>query len=302
MNWNYILTPCVVKTTIICSVVLLVLLCITSLIKNLYGAKDNCNNCHKRKHLSYKYVVGILIFLLVILFSHKFYKYDNIFNFLSFASAIISIILAILTMIYTYYTQGNTTSSAEKIEKASAEIAKAVKSVQEATQAYEGSATSLQQNIESITASINHVEEQTNQILIEQMENNQKESSSGQSFSMNKEDIRGFVESTSHLGIIALYAAHLAHKHKKAFNLNEIDGGEHEAWYTAGFIISTSSFNLLEAELDYQKDGLCISVSEFEPQLSKLVNSKIDKKIKDKNDFYITNKKAVDSFFEKNNK
>lgn len=187
MNLNYILTPCILQTIIICMSLLLALLCITSLIKNLKGAKDNCDNCdncYRKKHLSYKFIVGILIFLLIILFSHKFYSDDNIFNFLSFASAIISIILAVLTMIYTFLTQGTTSSAANKIEKASAEITKAVISVQKATQAYEGSARSLQQNIGSITASLSNVEEQTKRILLKQMENNQKESSSGQSFNI----------------------------------------------------------------------------------------------------------------------
>lgn len=294
---NEIITPCILQTIIICVSLLLALLCITSLIKNLKGAKDNCGNCHSKMHLSYKFIVGILIFLLIILFSHKFYSDDNIFNFLSFASAIISIILAVLTMIYTFLTQGTTSSAANKIEKASAEITKAVISVQEATRAYEGSARSLQQNIGSITASLSNVEEQTKRILLEQMENNQKESSSGQSFNIKDKDIHSFVESASQLGTIALYAASLANEFKKDFKLNIIADLD-QAWYAVGFIISTSCFNLLEAEFNYQDDNLYMSVSEFSKKLKEEVNSKVEKKIKNKEDFFITNKKTVDAFFE----
>ena len=306
---NEILTPCILQTVIICISSLIALYCIASIIKSLWGKKDsreicplekksNCETCHEKKHLLYKLIVAFLVFLLVILFSHKFYAYDNIFNFMSFASAIISIILAVLTIIYTYYTQGTTSSAAEKIEKASAEITKAVISVQEATQAYEGSARSLQQNIGSITASLNNVEEQTKRILLEQMKNNQKESSSGQSFNIKDKDIHSFVESASQLGTIALYAASLANEFKKDFKLNIIADLD-QAWYAAGFIISTSCFNLLEAELNYQDDNLYMSVSEFSKKLKEEVNSKVEKKIKNKEDFYITSKKVIDTYFEK---
>lgn len=295
---NEIITPCILQTTIICVSLLLALLCITSLIKNLKGAKDNCDNCYRKKHLSYKFVIGILIFLLVILFSHKFYANDNVFNFMSFASAIISIILAVLTIIYTYYTQGTTSSAANKIEKASAEMTKAVISVQKATQAYEGSARSLQQNIGSITASLSNVEEQTNQILIEQMKNNQKKSSSGQTPTMSDENIRKFVDSASNFGIIALYAASLAHERNMDFNFKVIEDGD-QVWYSAGFIISTSCFNLLEAVLAYNNGSLSMSVSEFSEKLKEEVKSKVEKKIKNKEDFFITNKKAIDTYFEK---
>lgn len=298
---NEILTPCILQTIIICVSLLLALLCITSLIKNLKGAKDNCDNCdncYRKKHLSYKFVIGILIFLLVILFSHKFYANDNVFNFMSFASAIISIILAVLTIIYTYYTQGTTSSAANKIEKASAEMTKAVISVQKATQAYEGSARSLQQNIGSITASLSNVEEQTNQILIEQMKNNQKKSSSGQTPTMSDENIRKFVDSASNFGIIALYAASLAHERNMDFNFKVIEDGD-QVWYSAGFIISTSCFNLLEAVLAYNNGSLSMSVSEFSEKLKEEVKSKVEKKIKNKEDFFITNKKAIDTYFEK---
>lgn len=298
MNLNYILTPCILQTIIICMSLLLALLCITSLIKNLKGTKDNCGNCPSKMYLSYKFIVGILIFLLIILFSHKFYSDDNIFNFLSFASAIISIILAVLTMIYTFLTQGTTSSAANKIEKASAEITKAVISVQEATQAYEDSARSLQQNIGSITASLSNVEEQTKRILLEQMENNQKESSSGRSFNITDKDLHSFVESASQMGTIALYAASLANEFKKDFKLNIIADLD-QAWYAVGFIISTSCFNLLEAELNYRDDNLYMSVSEFSKKLKEEVKSKVEKKTNNNEDFYSSNKKVIDTYFEK---
>ena len=293
MNLNYILTPCVVKTTIICTAVLLVLLCITSLIKNLYGAKDNCNNCHKRKHLSYKYVVGILIFLLVILFSHKFYKYDNIFNFLSFASAIISIILAVLTIIYSYYTNGTTTSSAEKIEQASVKMREVASSVEKTSKSYMNSAESLNNNIGLILDKIGHVEEQTNQLLIKQMINNSDKTPA------QGDEIAHFVEVSSQLGTIALYAMKKAYEHSKPFLVSRL-GTENEG-YVAGYTIATSSFNLLEADIDIQKDGLYITVTEYKQELGDLIELKIADKIESgdsyEKEFYSEHKKIVDDLY-----
>lgn len=306
---NEILTPYILQTIIICISSLIALYCIASIIKNLLGKKDdrkichlekknNCETCHEKKHLLYKLIVVFLVFLLVILFSHKFYANDNVFNFMSFASAIISIILAVLTIIYSYYTNGTTSSSVEKLGEATIKIEETLIKVNEATQTYKASADKLSENIVSILDSINHVEEQTSRILIEQMENNQKETISGQSFNMNDKDVSRFVESASQLGTMALYAASLANERNNNFNLNVI-WDSNQVWYSAGFIVSTSCFNLLEAEFNFQDDNLYMSVSEFSKKLKAEVNSKVEKKIKDKEDFYITNKKAIDTYFEK---
>ena len=306
---NEILTTGVLQTIIICISSLIALYCIASIIKNLWGKKDdrkichlekknNCETCHEKKHLLYKLIVVFLVFLLVILFSHKFYANDNVFNFMSFASAIISIILAVLTIIYSYYTNGTTSSSVEKLGEATIKIEETLIKVNEATQTYKASADKLSENIVSILDSINHVEEQTSRILIEQMENNQKETISGQSFNMNDKDVSRFVESASQLGTMALYAASLANERNNNFNLNVI-WDSNQVWYSAGFIVSTSCFNLLEAEFNFQDDNLYMSVSEFSKKLKAEVNSKVEKKIKDKEDFYITNKKAIDTYFEK---
>ena len=305
---NEILTTGVLQTIIICISSLIALYCIASIIKNLWGKKDdrkichlekknNCETCHEKKHLSYKLIVAFLVFLLVILFTHKFYADDNVFNFMSFASAIISIILAVLTIIYTYYTQGTTTSSVEKMEHASIKMGEAAANVEDASNSYMDSAISLRNNIKLILDKIGHVEEQTKRILLERMENNQKESSSEQSFNIKDQDIHSFVESASQLGTIALYAASLANERGMDFDFKVIENSN-QVWYSAGFIISTSCFNLLEAELNYQDGNLYMSVSEFSKKLKEEVNSKVEKKIKNKEDFFITNKKTVDAFFE----
>lgn len=291
---NEILTPCVLQTIIISISSLLALYCIASLIKSLAGKKNNCETCHEKKQLSYRLIVGFLIFLLVILLSHKFYADDNVFNFMSFASAIISIILAVLTIIYTYYTQGTTTSSAEKIEKASVKMQEVASSVEKTSKLYMNSAESLNNNIGLILDKIGHVEEQTNQLLIKQIMNNSDGSP------IQGDEISHFVEVSSQLGTIALYAMKKAYKYKKPFPLNKLGGNENEG-YVAGYIIASSSFNLLEADFDSQNEVLHISVSEYKQELGNLIESKIVNKIKsgdnNEKEFYTEYKKIVDDFY-----
>lgn len=268
MNLNHILTPCVVKTTIICTAVLLVLLCIASLIKNLYGAKDNCNNCHKRKHLSYKYVVGILIFLLVILFSHKFYKYDNIFNFLSFASAIISIILAVLTIIYSYFTNGTTSSSVEKMGEASKKIEGTLLKVNEATQSYKESADSLKNNITTLLNTIQHVDQTTNKLLEAQGLNN-KPNTKALEDAISSDKVTDFVALSSNVGNVLMYACIKACDNKKNFVLGSI-WEEKDVEYCVGFLIAAKSAGLFNLRI-WSDRSRGIEVGEYNPALKSAI-------------------------------
>ena len=170
---NEILTPCILQTIIICISSLLALYCIASLIKSLAGKKNNCETCHEKKYLSYKLIVGFLVFLLVILLTHKFYADDNVFNFMSFASAIISIILAVLTIIYSYYTNGTTSSSVEKLGNASKKIEGTLITVNEASQSYKESAESLKDNITLILQKLDQQIKDTNKVIADLASSNE---------------------------------------------------------------------------------------------------------------------------------
>lgn len=261
---NEILTPCILQTIIICASLLLALLCIISLIKNLYGAKDNCENCHRRKHLSYKFIVGILIFLLVILFSHKFYANDNIFNFMSFASAIISIILAVLTIIYSYYTNETTSSSVEKLGDASNKIEGTLIKVNEATQSYKTLADSLQENIHTILNTIQHVDQTAEKLLTAQGINN-KPNSKTLVESMTPDMVKNFVKLSSQRGNVLMYACIKACDQNKPLLLDSImEDGTFD--YCTGFLIAAKSSGLFNLKIWANKNK-GIEVIAYHPSL-----------------------------------
>lgn len=300
---NEILTPYILQTIIICISSLIALYCIASIIKNLWGKKDdrkichlekknNCETCHEKKHLLYKLIVVFLVFLLVILFSHKFYAYDNVFNFMSFASAIISIILAVLTIIYSYYTNGTTSSSVEKMEGATKKIEATLLKVNEATQSYKESADSLKTNITSLLNTITHVDQTANKLLESQGLNNKFDKQDLKD-GLNDIMVKNFIELSSPRGNVLMYACIKACDNNEALMLENIME-DNTIDYCRGFLVAAKSAGLFKLKiwLDRSKG---IEIIEYHPILKdilfKFCNSM-------ETEFYTKMIKKIDSLFE----
>lgn len=284
---NEILTTGVLQTIIICISSLIALYCIASIIKNLWGKKDdrkichlekknNCETCYEKKHLLYKLIVVFLVFLLVILFSHKFYAYDNIFNFMSFASAIISIILAVLTIIYSYYTNGTTSSSVEKMGGATKKIEATLLKVNEATQSYKESADSLKNNIATLLSTISHVDQTTEKILTAQGINNIS-NSRALNEAMKPDIVNNFVSLSSLAGNILMYASIKACDKKVNLVLNSI-WNEKEIEYCVGFLIAAKSAGLFNLKVHAHIDKKEVEIQEYNPALKEALESLFSKK------------------------
>ena len=284
---NEILTPCILQTIIICISSLLALYCIASLIKSLARKKNNCetcplenkNNCetcHEKKHLSYKLIVAFLVFLLVILFTHKFYADDNVFNFMSFASAIISIILAVLTIIYSYYTNGTTSSSVEKLGSASKKIEGTLIKVDEASQSYKESADSLKNNIATLLSTISHVDQTTEKILTAQGINNISNSRALKE-AMSPDIVNNFVRLSSLTGNILMYASIKACDKKVNLVLNSI-WNEKEIEYCTGFLIAAKSAGLFNLKVLVNIDKKVVEIQEYNPALKEALKSHFSQK------------------------
>lgn len=273
---NEILTPCILQTIIISISSLLALYCVTSLIKSLVGKKNNCETCHEKKHLSYKLIVSFLVFLLVILLTHKFYANDNIFNFMSFASAIISIILAILTIIYSYYTNGTTSSSVEKMGESAKKIDSTLNIVNEATQSYKESANSLQKNIQMILNTIQHVDQTAERLLTAQGINNIS-NSRALNEAMKPDIVNNFVSLSSPVGNILMYASIKACDKKVNLVLNSI-WNEKEIEYCVGFLIAAKSAGLFNLKVHAHIDKKEVEIQEYNPALKEALESLFSKK------------------------
>ena len=300
---NEILTTGFLQTIIICISSLIALYCIASIIKNLWGKKDdrkichlekknNCETCHEKKLLLYKLIVVFLVFLLVILFSHKFYAYDNVFNFMSFASAIISIILAVLTIIYSYYTNGTTSSSVEKMGGATKKIEATLLKVNEATQSYKESADSLKNNITTLLNTIQHVDQTTNKLLESQGLNN-KSNTKDLKDGLNDKMVNNFIELSSPRGNVLMYACIKACDKNVVLMLENIME-DNSIDYCRGFLIAAKSAGLFKLKI-WADRSKGIEIIEYHPILKKAL---LKYCANTKTQFYTSMIKKVDSLFE----
>lgn len=271
---NEILTTGVLQTIIICISSLIALYCIASIIKNLWGKKDdrkichlekknNCETCYEKKHLLYKLIVVFLVFLLVILFSHKFYAYDNIFNFMSFASAIISIILAVLTIIYSYYTNGTTSSSVEKLGNASKKIEGTLITVNEASQSYKESAESLKDNITLILQKLDQQIKDAHKVIADLASSN--ELNLDLSENAKPKFVKDFVETSSIVGVAAMYACVKSNETNTPFSLESLWKDNDYMRYSNGYLIAARSAGLLNISIASKK--YIVTVKKCHPAL-----------------------------------
>lgn len=299
---NEILTPCILQTIIICISSLLALYCIASLIKSLARKKNNCetcplenkNNCetcHEKKHLLYKLIVVFLVFLLVILFSHKFYAYDNVFNFMSFASAIISIILAVLTIIYTYFTQGTTSSAAEKIEKASSEMKQVVKSISNARQTYDDSAETLNDNVKDILRRIKGISHKVGADADYETVGELKDNNDLDEF---KDTIlNGFNNENSNAGAILLYLCSKVKDNKDTTCVLSDFFDEDTIMYYMGYIVALNAIGFTVIDIDMTTKT--IKSADIVDDLIDGAKQRIE--IESKNKFIIEYKQKIDDYF-----
>lgn len=298
---NEILTPCILQTVIICISSLIALYCIASIIKSLWGKKDsceicpleknsNCKTCHEKKHLLYKLIVAFLVFLLVILFSHKFYAYDNIFNFMSFASAIISIILAVLTIIYTYFTQGTTSSAAEKIEKASSEMKQVVNSISNAKQTYDYSAETLNEKMQDILKRVKGISYKVGADTDYETVGDLKGSSELDKF--KDVVLSEFNNDNSNAGAVLLYLCTKIKETGQACNLKNLFE-EDTIMYFFGYIVALNAIGFTAIDIDMTTKT--IKSADIVDDLIDGAKQRIE--IESKNKFIIEHKQKIDDYF-----
>ena len=291
---NSILNPGVLQTIVICISIIIVVSCILKLISILKkpvtcGQNLSCDNCHQVKSVSYRFVIGILVGIVVLLFSLRYHEIENLFDFISFASAIISIILAVLTIIYTYYTQGTTTSSAEKIEKSSVAIKAATDNIASATRAYSKTADSLQENIQKILDKLDGISAKVD--VGPDYANTVK-------FAARQElaeiILKDFAKNTPPAGVLLVYACSRVQATGKQFNLSDVFPSEMLMYYI-GFAISLNSIGATQVVVDIEVAKITTAV--VSSHLTSCILERIDEEIRQSNQFVIENKNRIDELF-----
>ena len=87
-----ILTPYILQTIIICSTIISLAF--------IAVAAYRVYKKQKRDAGMYMFMSGVVVFVMVMIFSHAFYDNRNVLDFISLASALISIILAVIRFLF----------------------------------------------------------------------------------------------------------------------------------------------------------------------------------------------------------
>ena len=193
---------------------------------------------------SYIFWGSVVACISVLIYSHCYCGNDKVLDFFSLASAIISIILAIITIVYSFYTNSRSNGQTEILNRAA-------KDVQEASQSYSESAESLEVNISKIISAINRVEAKTDRILIHSLSEGADITNeiNSQNFDIRKY-IKTFIEISSPLGILAMYACILSYDKSTPFHISLLSDADN-TMYSAGFLVATAATGIVNSTIDF---------------------------------------------------
>lgn len=258
-----LLTPDILQTIIIC--------CTIIIIATIGVSAYRVYQKQSRSWGSYIYYASILTLIGIIVFSNAFYGNRNVLDFVSLASALISIILAVVTILYSFYSNSQSAGQVEILNNAA-------KTVEKATLSYSESAESLQDNIKKIIDTVNRVEKKTDQII-----GMTSESASGfgknNNFRYLNGDLKNFdidlyvnsyINTTSPLGIMAMYACIKSKDINKTWNLNLLTNDFNQN-YCCGYLISIASVGFITLTIDFNNKN--VLVSDYLPKLKEVVFS-----------------------------
>lgn len=197
---------------------------------------------------SYIFWGSVVACISVLIYSHCYCGSDKVLDFFSLASAIISIILAIITIVYSFYTNSRSNGQIEILNRAAQDV-------QKASQSYSESAESLEMNIAKIIGAINRVEAKTDRLLVHSLSEG-----SGTPNNINfdvKKYVEAFVNISSPLGIIAMYACLLSKDKSMPFKISLLTTPENQM-YCAGFLIATTATGIVNSSIDFEAGTITV--------------------------------------------
>lgn len=225
------------ETIIIISIICLTLIALAGCVLTYFRitSKQPANK------ISYIFWGSVVACISVLIYSHWYCGNDKVLDFFSLASAIISIILAIITIVYSFYTNSRSNGQTEILNRAAQDV-------QKASQSYSESAESLETNIAKIISAINRVEAKTDRLLFQSL----SEGSGTNSVNFDvKKYVEAFVNISSPLGIMAMYACILSKDKSIPFEISLLSTPENQM-YCAGFLIATTATGIINSSINFE--------------------------------------------------
>ena len=256
--------------------------------------KENKNT----QKIHFLYIISILIFIIIYLFSSNFADQEMLVDYISFALTITSLFLALISIIYAFYSNMSLSQTLSQLNNAS-------QKVDETSNILSFTTEKLNQQIENIPIILKKLEGKLDNthFLVSEVYNKGISNEEIANTNIPKDIFEKFYNYSSLSGLLALYAINLSFKHKKKFKLIDLEDiiPAIEESYTNGFLVACSSFGFF-ARQNYSEEWNIAEINKYlelniEKELLIRINSMKSKDIK----YLNLQKNLITTFFENEN-
>lgn len=225
------------------------------------------------------YIAGFLGFALIMLITSKYGGPDNaIFDYLSFGSTITAMVLSVLAIFVTVQSSSDMYKQFTRIDNATDTIKNASNQIEGTLDALRKAENDLQTTSNNISNQLDNIIEQIDDRISARMKetegNLSKLMSESLSVSIKTKDNNTqpapkntielkqfFINNTSAMGLLAIYACSLSNEKNRMFELSKLFTEAVE--YVHGFLMATGSTPLTEINFDSTKNEITCQKSEF---------------------------------------
>lgn len=220
----------------------------------------------------YIFLSSIIVLIAVLIFSYAFYAEKKVLDFISLASALVSIILAIITIIYSFVVNGQTAEQIDELTTTAKKLHNVAKKVDEATDSYKDTASSLEDNLSLILVRLDRKIDDTKKMLSDLTNNSEIHPNFEKEISPKM--VENFVQTSSIVGVSAMYACVKSKEYNTPFTLDGIIDGSRYADYSSGYLIAARSVGLLDLSIDTEEH---ITVKQYHSALKSHIDKYIAK-------------------------
>lgn len=200
---------------------------------------------NKHYQIHFGYIISILVSIIVILITIKWGAIPKLVELISFSLTISSLVLAILAIVYAVYSNNSFGQNIAHLESSSSNIVTATQSLGEVSNILITKFHSMPELLEDINKKTDHT-----QLMLTQLSEKNLQSAPAKfikSASIESDNIRNVVNTTSMNGRFILYALKLAKDSQKEFPPRELaEKCELSYDYLVGFISPLNALGLVK--------------------------------------------------------
>lgn len=199
----------------------------------------------KELHYRYNIFYPILILLLsiIVLLTVKWGTIPDLAKLISFGLTLTSLFLALIAIVFAIFSNFSFTKSSSNLQDASNQISQTTEILRKATHGIEEKISNIPHLIEGIKVSVTETQERILERLSTQ-EAIPKETI--EVADIQKDRIKSFLNFSSYVGLLGLYACQLSEESGFPINFKKIRKFELLKDYIYGYLVASSSFGILD--------------------------------------------------------